>query len=433
MQSFKKGPDYIDPLWLGAAAGRPCQNLDFNVETPEANLKRFQQAMQGADVGIVEGNMGLYDGLRLDGSDSNAAMAELLGAPVVLVINCRGMTRGIAPLLQGYTGFSDRLDFGGVILNQVGGERHAQKLRGAVEEYTDIQILGVVGKNPELEIDERHLGLMPNNEHRRSREIIGKIAAEIAASIDLDEILRVAERGRPVAAADEMPQVITDLPAVRVGIPRDEAFGFYYAGDLDALRAAGAELCFFNALTDREIPEVDALFIGGGFPEARMEALESNRSMRESINRFIQNNGPVYAECGGLMYLCRSLTWGDKHCKMAAVIPADAVMQDSPQGRGLVSVAETASHPWCREESQLAEIPGHEFHYSRLESIDPGIKYAYEMLRGYGIDGVNDGILYKNLLASYTHMRDVEGNHWARRFVDYVRGCKQRGSDVQGN
>jgi cobyrinic acid a,c-diamide synthase len=424
VQPFKKGPDYIDPLWLGAAAGRPCHNLDSYMESAAANLQRFRHVMQAADIGIIEGNKGLFDGLSLDGSDSNAAMAELLQAPVVLVIDTRGMTRGIAPLLHGYATFSNGIEIAGVILNQVGGQRHESKLRQAVEHYTEIPVVGAIGHDPSLLIDERHLGLMPSNEHQQAHNIIRRIRNVVTQGVDLQALQALAAKAPALAAANSATMTGGSAPAavVRIAIARDAAFGFYYAGDLEALRDAGAELLFFDTIEDVSLPQADALFIGGGFPESSMQALEANSAMRRQIAAFIEQGKPVYAECGGLMYLCRSLRWNGKICHMTGIIPADVEMSQRPQGRGYVRVEETRDHPWPRIDGQRREIPAHEFHYSRLVNIDAPLRYAYRVRRGHGVDGRRDGIVYKNTLASYTHLRDVEGCHWARRFVEFVRG-----------
>jgi cobyrinic acid a,c-diamide synthase len=421
VQPFKKGPDYIDPLWLGAAAQRSCHNLDVFMEGEDANLQVFSSAMAGADIGLIEGNKGLFDGLSVDGSDSNAAMAELLQTPVVLVIDTRGITRGIAPLLHGYATFSSAIDIAGVIFNQVGGERHEGKLRQAVEHYTDIPVIGSIGRDPALEIDERHLGLMPSNEHRQAQKVIRQISDTVMQNVDLDALMSIAATAPELSGGyKERSRVSADI---RIGIPRDAAFGFYYTGDLDALRRAGAELVFFDTLCDRHLPQVDGLFIGGGFPESSMQALEDNCSMRSQIAEFIEKGNPVYAECGGLMYLCRSLSWNGKLCHMAGIIPADVKMMPHPQGRGYVQVEETEIHPWPHTDKQGGEIPAHEFHYSKLENVDGPLKFAYRVNRGFGVDGRNDGIVYKNTLASYTHLRDVEGHHWTQRFVNFVRTC----------
>jgi cobyrinic acid a,c-diamide synthase len=425
VQPFKKGPDYIDPLWLTSAAGRPCINLDFYT-TPDDEIRReFHRAMNGADVGLVEGNMGLFDGLDLEGSNSNAALAKLIGAPVVLVLDARGMTRGAAPLLLGYQAFDPGLRLAGVVLNKVAGARHEQKLRQVIEHYTDIELLGAVRLDGSLEIDERHLGLMPSNESTEAQAKIERLGAAVAGQVDLDRLLEIAAQAPGIPAVDPPPPPL--LPPggrVRIGYPRDRAFGFYYPGDLEKMARAGAELVPFDALEDPGLPEVDGLFIGGGFPETAMEALEANAAMRRAIREFIENGGPVYAECGGLMYLARSLTWKGKSCKMVGVIQGDAVMYSKPKGRGYVRLLGTGASPWPADRGVAREIPGHEFHYSAIEGLGADTVYAYEVKRGSGIDGVHDGIVYKNLLASYAHLRDVGGNDWTRRFIGHVAHCK---------
>ncbi|OOY38754.1 cobyrinic acid a,c-diamide synthase [Solemya velum gill symbiont] len=430
VQPFKKGPDYIDPLWLSAAAGSPCSSLDLHVEPRDAVYKRFQQRIHGADIGVIEGNKGLFDGLSLDGSDSNAAVAKLVDAPVILVIDTRGMTRGIAPLLQGYVGFDQELTIAGVILNQVGGARHEGKLRAAVETYTNIPVIGAIPRDQRLSIDERHLGLMPCNEHQAAQQKIESIREVIESHADLDKIIEIASSTAAPAPQEQPAEAVVEAGSidVTIGVAKDAAFGFYYAEDLQAFHTAGANIEYFDTINDKSLPDVDALFIGGGFPESAMQELEANESMRAAISDFIESGKPAYAECGGLMYLCRSLKWQDKQCRMVGVIDADVVMHERPQGRGYVSVEETAQHPWAKDE-QAATVAAHEFHYSRLENLRQDYLFAYEVRRGYGINGKSDGLIHKNLLASYTHLRDVAGSHWVRRFVSYVRRCKERGQE----
>lgn len=426
VQPFKKGPDYIDPMWLGLASGRPCHNLDFFLSGHEEIVDTVVQYGGDADIALIEGNKGLYDGLNLDGSNSNAALAKLLGAPVILVIDARGMTRGVAPLILGYQAFDRDIRIAGVILNQLGGARHERKLRAVIEHYTDVPVIGAVHHDDRLAMVERHLGLVPSNEASGAREKIEAIADAVSAQVELDRLQAIAQSTESlVSAATRTPVLIvkeTSTP-VRLGIARDAAFAFYYPADLEALRRHGAELIPFDTLHDARLPDVDALLIGGGFPEMHMQQLESNDSLRADIRNAIERGMPVYAECGGLMYLTRSLRWKDKRCAMVGALPADTVMHDRPQGRGYVRLRETGRSPWrnVTENNTYAEIPAHEFHYSSLENISIPFEYAYEVTRGTGIDGSHDGIVYRNVLASYTHMRDVGGNHWTRRFVDFVR------------
>ena len=421
VQPFKKGPDFIDPMWLSLAAGRDCHNLDFYLMGRDEILRTFAARSRGADISLIEGNKGLYDGLSLDGSNSNAALATLLETPVVLVIDARGMTRGIAPLILGYQAFDPQIRIAGVILNQLGGSRHEAKLRAVIEHYTDVPVLGAVHRDDRLAIVERHLGLMPSNEASTARGKIDTIAALVAASVDLDRLIGVSSQAPAQTGAAAEPAIPASIPHpdVRIGIPRDAAFAFYYPGDLEALRAAGAELVTIDTLNDARLPEVDALFIGGGFPEVFMEQLEANASLRHEIRQAIESGLPAYAECGGLMYLARSISWRGKRCEMAGVIPGDVVMHDRPMGRGYVQLRETGKNPWPL--SGAADVRAHEFHYSSLENLAPGAVYAYDVMRGNGVDGQHDGIVHKNLLACYAHLRDLEDNHWTRRFVQFVR------------
>jgi cobyrinic acid a,c-diamide synthase len=424
VQPFKKGPDYIDPLWLGLAAGRPCYNLDPYLSGADELRAEFAQRMAGASLGLVEGNKGLYDGLALDGSNSNAALAAMLGAPVVLVIDARGMTRGIAPLILGFQAFGPNIRIAGVILNQLGGARHEAKLRAVIAHYTGVPVLGAVQYDEQLTIVERHLGLVPSNEAEGPRARVEEIAARIASQVDLEALLGVARSASALAepAAPAAPRA--GGAPLRLGIARDSAFGFYYPGDLEALRAAGAELVPFDALRDRRLPRVDALFIGGGFPETHMAALAANAELRAEVRRAIEAGMPAYAECGGLMYLARSIEWNGRRAEMAGVLPADIVMHARPVGRGYVHLRETGRGPWpARAAGAPALIRAHEFHYSSVENLAPGLEFAYEVERGYGIDGRRDGIVYRNLLASYAHLRDVAEHRWARRFVDFARRC----------
>jgi cobyrinic acid a,c-diamide synthase len=417
VQPFKKGPDYIDPLWLGLAAGRPCYNLDPYLSGAQELRAELARRMQGATLGLVEGNKGLYDGLDLHGSNSNAAMAALLGTPVVLVIDARGMTRGIAPLILGYQAFDRNIRIAGVILNQLGGSRHEAKLRAVIAHYTGVPVLGAVQHDERMTIVERHLGLVPSNEAQGARARVEEIAARIASQVDLEALLAVA-RSAPALEAKAAPVTVrASGTPLRLGIARDAAFGFYYPGDLDALRAAGAQLVPFDALRDKRLPSVDALFIGGGFPETHMDALAANAELRAAVRDAIEAGMPAYAECGGLMYLARTLEWNGRRAEMAGVLPADIVMHARPVGRGYVHLRETGRGPWP---ARAALIRAHEFHYSSVENLAPGLAFAYDVERGHGIDGRHDGIVYKNLLASYAHLRDVAEHHWAARFVEFA-------------
>ncbi len=289
VQPFKKGPDYIDPLWLSRAAGRPCYNLDFFTQTHKEITTTFTAKLGDADIGLIEGNKGLFDGVDVEGKDSNAALATMLAAPVVLVIDTGGMTRGIAPLIRGYLDFDPEVHIGGVILNKVGGARHEAKLRAALERYTNAEVLGAIGRDAALEIPERHLGLIPANEASgpaAADTMISRLADSISAGVDLDRIIEIAKATSAPAGMEgalSRSQTTGSKPDVRIAIARDAAFGFYYPDDLDAFERAGAELIPFDTLNDAHLPEADGLFIGGGFPETHLEALSANQSLLTDI------------------------------------------------------------------------------------------------------------------------------------------------------
>jgi cobyrinic acid a,c-diamide synthase len=427
VQTFKKGPDYIDPMWLSRATGQPCRNLDYYTMSKDEILATFSRFSHDVDFSLIEGNKGLYDGLDLEGGNSNAALATLVGAPVILVIDARGMTRGIAPLILGYQAFDPALNIAGIILNKVGGPRHEGKLRDIIEHYTDVPVLGAVHKDERLEIAERHLGLTPSNEAPEADAKISAIASLIAAQVDLDAVRDIAESAVHLSAP-ALPRPKQSKADITIGVARDAAFGFYYPGDLEALEDAGAKLVNIDMTKDMVLPEIDGLFIGGGFPETRMAELEANRSMRDCVRQAIDGGLPTYAECGGLMYLARSLTWNGNTHAMAGIVPGDIVMHDKPQGRGYVRLRETGNGPWPLIDAggRPQEIPAHEFHYSSLENLEGEPVFAYEVLRGHGIDGKHDGLMIKNLLAGYAHLRDVGANRWAGRFTNFVRSCKQK-------
>lgn len=419
IQTFKKGPDYIDPMWLARASGRTSYNLDFNTQSGEEILALYGRGRGDSDIALIEGNKGLHDGVDPRGGDSSAALAKLLRAPVVLVVDTTGMARGIAPLLQGYRHFDRDVEFVGVILNKVGAARQESKLRQAIENYTDLPVLGAIGRDKGLNIDERHLGLTTPEEAGSSGSVIAQARDAVLSGVDLDALL--ARASRPEARGAPQLRALS-TPDVVIAVARDAAFGFYYSDDLEALEKAGARLAFFDALQDRDLPPCDGLLIGGGFPETQAAALSANKVLREKIRAAIESGLPTYAECGGMMYLTRAISFRGERHEMVGAIPADSVMGERPQGRGLVRVEDTPDFPWPGKSALT--VRAHEFHYARLENIAPDLRYAWRVKRGHGIDGERDGIVIGNLLASFTHLRDTSRCRWADRFVSFVRACK---------
>ncbi|MEA1888281.1 MAG: cobyrinate a,c-diamide synthase [Pseudomonadota bacterium] len=424
---FKKGPDYIDPIWLSHAAGNPCYNLDFYTSDSDEILDALTRHSQNSDISIIEGNKGLYDGLDLDGSNSNAALAVLSKTPVILVIDSRGMTRGIAPLILGYQAFDADIRIAGVILNKVGGSRHESKLQNVIEHYTDVPVVGAVHKNELLHLPQRHLGLKPGNEYAEVEERIRKIGQVVSSQVDLARIQTIANDTTELPAQTMPPSIGRQNTNIRIAMARDSAFNFYYQNDLDTFKECGAELIEFDTLNDHALPaDIDGLFIGGGFPETQMDALAENIELMQEIQRKIENNLPVYAECGGLMYLSRNIQWRDKKADMVGIIPTGVIMHDKPQGRGYVRMEKMAAYPWHQQASDNKIIKAHEFHYSSLENPVDGDGYALRVLRGTGIDGEYDGIVYKNMFACYTHQRNTRSNPWVRHFTDFVKKQKMK-------
>lgn len=430
VQSFKKGPDYIDPMWHQAATGRPCFNLDFFTQTHAEIEHTFNANRRAADVVYVEGNKGLFDGVDTLGSDSNAAMAQQLGLPVVLIVNARGITRGVAPLLSGYEHFAKEIRYAGIILNEVAGPRHEAKLLAAVREYTNLQVLGVVPKLSKLHLEERHIGLVPQNEAQYSTAYVNKTCELVRDHVDIERMLERSVEIEPPKPASLIPLGnAAQVPGLKIGIARDRAFGFYYPDDLQAMQQLGAELVYFDTLEDQDLPQVDALFIGGGFPETQLEALHANQSMRDQIGSFIKAGHPVYAECGGLMYLCRDITYLGKCESMVGAIDAHVNMTDKPIGRGYAKIKSQDAHLWGGAADGDAQKCCHEFHYSTLDGPACDSEMAYQVLRGYGVDGESDGIIVNNTLATYCHQRHTENNPWVSHFINFILNHKKHESN----
>ncbi|MBE9567172.1 MAG: hydrogenobyrinic acid a,c-diamide synthase (glutamine-hydrolyzing) [Proteobacteria bacterium] len=435
VQSFKKGPDYIDPYWLAQATGRDCYNLDFFTMEREEILSLIHHKTTDVDISLIEGNKGLYDGLDLDGSNSNAALATLTGTPVILVLNARGMTRGIAPLILGYQAFDKEVSIRGVILNRLGGSRHESKLRNVIEHYTDVEVVGAIHNDSRFDIDERHLGLVPGHEDPFCEQKIALLADAVNEQVNMDTVLDIAGQAPALSSDSIIPEFTSpkhEEKDIKLGLIRCSAFGFYYPDDLQALENAGAEIIEIDPCHQKELPDIDALFIGGGFPETHMTELEANEGLRLSIKEAIDNGLPAYAECGGLMYLARSISWErdgeNQTCEMVGCVDTHIIMEKRPQGRGYVQLEETENSLWPGRTDKI--INAHEFHYSRFDDVNfnnkgKDVKFAFHIKRGTGIDGKSDGYIYKNLLANYTHQRNTKNNPWAQRFISFARMCKQ--------
>ena len=312
VQPFKKGPDYIDPSWMTFASGQQCRNLDLYMMGADNVRRSFIKHSQGFDISVVEGAMGLFDGLDVDGSNSSAELAYTIDAPVILVVNCTRITRSVAALVNGVTGFDKRIRIGGVILNQVARARHESIMMQSIERYCDVPVLGVLPKSKAVEIPDRHLGLIPAGEQDMLHSRIETLGNLVKEHVNLEQILQVAGSAAPLPKQDFTVAVQPVQERVKIGVVQDKAFSFYYPENLEALEEAGAELVTVNSMEDARLPDINALYIGGGFPEVMAAEIGANQSLLADIRTSIEDEMPVYAECGGLMFLARNILVNDR-------------------------------------------------------------------------------------------------------------------------
>ena len=413
---FKKGPDYIDAAWLALAASHSCRNLDTFMMGRDKVVRSFTGRYRGQGISIVEGNRGLYDGMNPQGEHSTAELAKLLKAPVILVADCDKVTRTMAAMVLGCMHLDPAVDIRGVILNRVGGARHSTVIRRAVEESCGVPVLGTVPRMADIPFAERHLGLIPPQESRRSQAILKQAAAIAEKHLDIDALVRIAE-GAP--SWKEPGRIKARNAAmqgpVRIGVIRDEAFQFYYPENLEALTEQGAHIIEIDALHDSGLPDMDALYIGGGFPEVQAERLSGNRDFLKSLRVAADEGLPIYAECGGLIYLGESLNTAGRCFPMAGVLPVRFDMQRRPQGHGYTDVEVDRENPFFKIG---AKLKGHEFHYCRIISGDDiDGSTVFRVKRGQGLDGRRDGYCRKNVLASFTHLHALGTPEWAEGLI----------------
>jgi cobyrinic acid a,c-diamide synthase len=422
---FKKGPDYIDAAWLSWAAGTAARNLDVHLMGEEVVRRSFAVHAETADISIIEGNRGLFDGLDPLGSASTARLARLLDAPVLLVVPATKMTATAAALVRGCQVYDPALRLAGVVLNRVASERQAGVIRSAIEGACGVPVVGVLPRLQGDLLPDRHLGLVPPEEHMGRDELEGRLAELVGARVDLGrahDIAAAAPRlaleleSRQVAAPDPAamataPEAATSADPVRVGYFCDSAFTFYYPENLEALERAGARLKPISALSAQELPDIDLLYIGGGFPETHAVELSRNEALRRCVREAAAGGLPIYAECGGLMYLSEELRVGGLVHPMSGVLPVQVEHCARPQGHGYCDVEVDAENPFF---PVGAVLRGHEFHYSRLTGGVEHLSSAYWVVRGTGCGGRRDGLVVGNVLASYVHLHASSVPSWAR-------------------
>jgi cobyrinic acid a,c-diamide synthase len=423
---FKKGPDYIDAGWLQLAAGRRCYNLDPFLMTKEAIHRSFTMHSADADLVIVEGNRGLYDGVDIEGGYSTAELALILSLPVLLVVNCTKTTRTVAAMVLGCRQFDKRIDIKGVVLNQIATERQRLLVTESVEKYTGIPVLGSIPRLKRDIFPMRHLGMVPHQEYTDSHGALDFLIDLIEKNVDLERVEAimgaVPEPAVTVLKEQDNPAV-SRASKVKIGILQDAAFQFYYSENLEALEKAGAQLVPMNALHDKMLPELDGLYIGGGFPETSAGALAANTAFRQSVKKAAENGLPIYAECGGLIYLGSSIVLEEEEFPLVGVFPVRFEMSAKPQAHGYTIFHVEKENAFY---SPGTEVKGHEFRYSKiLEWQGSEDQLVLKMVRGQGFKNGRDGLTYKNVLALYTHVHADGTPEWAGNFVQRCRTAKE--------
>ena len=419
VRAFKKGPDYIDPAWLAWASAHPARNLDAFLMGSEVVRASFARHGTRSGINVIEGNRGLFDGLDAEGTYSSANLAAILAAPIVLVLDATKMTRTAAALVLGCQQLAPHASIQGVVLNQVNGQRHEQILREAIESVCSIPVIGTL---PRLQINplpERHLGLVPPDEHRTMDSVECNLLEWMENRVDLDALLTIARSAPALASRAEERPALPDARGLRIGYLRDSAFTFYYPENLEELEREGADLMPISALDATFLPTgLHALYIGGGFPETHAHALSANSSLLHSLRQACAAGLPVYAECGGLMLLARSLIWQGVRYPMANVFPIDVEAFRTPQGHGYSELRVDAANPFF---PQGAVLRGHEFHYSRIVSGSDSATSSCAVLRGTGCFAGRDGLVTQNVFAAYTHLHATATPQWASGILTAAR------------
>lgn len=421
VQSFKVAMDYIDPSYHTWITGRPCRNLDGYLMPEKAVQEIYSHAAAGADIAVIEGVRGLYEGYDGD-LGSTAQIAKLLKVPVIFVVDARSITRSAAALVKGYMDYDPQVQIKGVILNKVGSERHASKARKEIERYAGVEVVGVIPRNDSMHLAMRHLGLVPVLEgkarHEGFEERLNRIREIVENGLDIDRILEISRKAEPLSEQEQDLYKKNDLGiGVRIGVAMDEAFNFYYRDNLEMMELSGTKVVPFSPVHDSALPEVDGIYIGGGYPELYARELSENQGMLRSLTEAHEKDLPIYAECGGLMYLAREIEWdGDRH-EMAGLVPGKT-------RRGSIRVVSYVHGRLAKDcvlGSEGSPIMGHEFHHSEM-IMDAGTKYAIRLERGTGIQGGWDGMTEGNMVASYSHIHSASYRGFP---LEFIRACKK--------
>jgi cobyrinic acid a,c-diamide synthase len=420
---FKKGPDYIDPAWLACASGSVVHNLDTWMMGNEGALRSFTTYKRPDSINLIEGNRGLYDGEDIKGTHSSATLAKLLKTPVIVVLPVKKVTRTAAAFVLGLKLLDEDVEIAGVILNLVGGSRHESVVRLSIENETGISVIGAIPRLKEDPLPGRHLGLITPAEHLESERSIETAARLVSDNVDCDRLLEIARQVKPLDYRTEQPEnSLVSGRGVKIGYIFGSAFTFYYPENLDIFRESGCDLIAIDPLQVESLPSLDALYIGGGFPETHAAELAANRKFMNSVADFAQKGLPIWAECGGLMFLAEKLVWQNKEYRMAGVLPVDVLMHEKPQGHGYQEVEVDRENPFLEVGTR---IRGHEFHYSQ---VNDGFLQStiFNVKRGTGLGNNRDGFIKNNVVASYLHVHSAATPEWGIGIIKAAVNYKQR-------
>ncbi len=400
----------------------PCRNLDLFFFSNSTALNSLDRGARNTDLALIEANRGLFDGMDAEGTFSSAELAKLLKSPIILSVDVTKTTRTVAAMVLGCQTLDPDAPLAGVVLNRTAGTRHETVLRQAVEGITGLPVLGAVPKLPEDIFPERHLGLVPPQETEEVMDPLDRVRRAAEEYLDLERILEMARKAPPLEIPEEKarfpsrnPPPPPDGPGPRIGVFMDSAFQFYYPENLEALVQAGAEVVEISALEAPTLPPVDGLYLGGGFPETLAPQLSANRPFLDSVREAAENGLPIYAECGGAVYLGKTLHYRGQSYEMAGVLPVEYGFQARPRGHGYTVLETVGENPYY----QVGEaIRGHEFHYTYLLKPEAReLDFAFLVHRGTGFGEGKDGLVYRNVLACYTHVHALGTVEWAPSLV----------------
>ncbi len=418
VSGFKKGPDYIDAAWMSLALGKPARNLDTYMMGDRKVKGSFYKNACTDGINIIEGNRGLFDGVDDKGIYSTAELAKLLKSPVIIIMNVCKVTRTAAASILGCKTMDPDLNIKGVILNRVAGDRHEKVIRRSIEEITGVPVIGAIPKLPCNKIlPSRYLGLMTPGELEHNSSFLNELEKIVKNNLDVKNVIEIAGNA-PSFEFDNVDDLIQPKcyqPVdVKIGYFHDQAFSFYYPENLEMLRAEGAELIPISSVHNTFFDDLDALYIGGGFPEINLNKISMNRGMIAAIKKMAEDGLPIYAECGGLMYLASEIIWKERKYSLSGVLPIVISMNDKPQGHGYSEMIVDSENPFYEIGTV---IKGHEFHYSKISEYDPGLESCLAVSRGCGCLDGRDGLIYKNVFASYLHVHSLATPEWVTGMI----------------